>query len=73
MVARLSLSLLGHWRRSDKQAPELPTVLLFAGLSCIFSDCSALSCIFSLRPAFFSHLKNGLFVKSLQLVTRLMV
>ena len=50
---------------------ELPTVLLFAGLSCIFSDCSALSCIFSLRPAFFSHLKNGLFVKSLQLVTRL--
>ena len=27
---------------------ELPTVLLFAGLSCIFSDCSALSCIFSL-------------------------
>ena len=31
---------------------ELPTVLLFAGLSCIFSDCSALSCIFSLRPAF---------------------
>ena len=53
--------------------PELPTVLLFAGLSCIFSDFSALSCIFSLRPAFFSHLKNGLFVKSLQLVTRLMV
>ena len=48
-------------------------VLLFAGLSCIFSDCSALSCIFSLRPVFFSHLKNGLFVKSLQLVTRLMV
>ena len=37
---------------------ELPTVLLFAGLSCIFSDCSALFCIFSLRPAFFSHL-NG--------------
>ena len=55
------------------QYSELPTVLLFAGLSFIFSDCSALSCIFSFRPAFFSHLKNGLFVKSLQLVTRLMV